>query len=71
MSKELDRLRHLVAKMQVRYGESDPDVQQLVEDVNALEVHEARERRTFQAQEATRRWDRGASRVHGTGPRAS
>ncbi|MDM0078468.1 hypothetical protein QTH90_28955 [Variovorax sp. J2P1-59] len=50
MSKELDRLKHLVAKMQVRYGEIDPDVQQLVEDVNALEQHEAREHRAFENQ---------------------
>jgi hypothetical protein len=71
MSKELDRLRHLVVKMQVRYGETDPDVRQLVEDVNALEVHEARERQVFHARGMPRSPGRNTGSTHSAGPLAS
>jgi hypothetical protein len=58
MSKDLDRLKHLVVKMQVRYGESDPDVQQLVADVEALEAYEAKEHRAYDAKPLPQQWDR-------------
>lgn len=58
MSKDLDRLKHLVVKMQVRYGESDPDVQQLVADVEALEAYEAKGRHAFDTQALPQQWDR-------------
>jgi hypothetical protein len=58
MSKDLDRLKHLVVKMQVRYGESDPDVQQLVADVEALEAYEAKGRHAFDTQSLPQQWDR-------------
>ena len=67
MSKELDRLKHLVVKMQVRYGEGEPDVQRLVEDVNALELHEARERRASQAQALPRQWGNDVNSGDGAG----
>jgi len=58
MSKDLDRLKHLVVKMQVRYGEQDPDVLQLVADVQALEAQEAKARRALDPQPLPRQWDR-------------
>ena len=58
MSKDLDRLKHLVVKMQVRYGERDPDVQQLVADVEALEAYEAKGRRASGMQPFPQQWDR-------------
>lgn len=67
MSKELDRLKHLVVKMQVRYGEADPDVKQLVEDVNALEAYEAKERRTSHAKGTSQRRGRSARLAQGAG----
>ncbi|MDM0107005.1 hypothetical protein QTH97_18815 [Variovorax sp. J22R24] len=67
MSKELDRLKHLVVKMQGRYGEGDPDVQQLIEDVNALETLEARERRASAERAGPPQWLRAARWGDGAG----
>jgi hypothetical protein len=68
MSKDLDRLKHLVVKMQVRYGEHDPDVLQLLADVQALEAYEAKGRSALESQPLPQQWDRRMRR--GDGARA-
>lgn len=64
MSKDQARLRHLLVRMQDRYGEHDADVLQLRDALLRLELDETRIRGTLRYSDAPLFCDRAARLAH-------